>query len=59
MMKFGGSMDLQQFVIALRSIDGRLEREIVHTHDGRVVHASDLNPGSVTSVGKREPGIRY
>ena len=51
MMNFGGSMDLHQLVIALQSINGRLEHEIVHTHNWRVVHASGLNPGSVTFVG--------
>jgi|GEM_PF-6796080 len=53
MMNFGGRMDLHQFVIALWSINGRLEHEIVHTHEWCVVHASDLNPGSVTFVGTR------
>jgi len=48
MMNFGGSMDIYQVVIALRSINGQLEHELGHTHKWRVVHASGFNPGFVT-----------
>jgi hypothetical protein len=34
-----------------------VKTNVVHIQRGGMIHASDLNPGSVTFVGKREPGI--
>ena len=50
MTNFGGRMDPHQLVIAHQSINAPLEHEIVHTHDWRVVHASEFIPGFVTFV---------